>query len=136
MPIDQFMRRAMEIAQSNADEGGVPIASVLVLHGKIIGEGPGKSPPSVILHAEMNAIEDAGRLEPYEYAQAILYTTLSPCLMCASTIVYLGIKKVIIAENETFTGAEDFLKEHQVDIDILDIQECKELLHQHLDRLS
>jgi cytosine deaminase len=124
------MMEAINEAKQGLNEGGRPIGSVLVLDNKIVGKGRnlGVQKGSVILHAEMDAIENAGKLTPEEYARSIMYTTLSPCQMCSGTIVYLGIKNVISAENVTVMGAEDFLREKGVNITTLDLDECKELM--------
>ena len=131
---DDFMQAAMDEAVLSLKDNGLPIGSVLILDGKIIGRGRNQrvQKGSVILHAEMDAIENAGRLEPEEYAQSIIYTTLSPCLMCSGTIVYLGIKKVIMAENDTVLGAEDFLKSHGIELINLNLKECKDLIHEYV----
>ena len=133
MAIESYMEAAITEAKLSLKDGGVPIGSVLVLDEKIIGRGRNQriQKKSVILHAEMDAIEDAGRLEPEEYARSVLYTTLSPCQMCSGTIVYLGIKKVLMAENETVMGAEDFLQLNKVETINLNLQECKELLQNY-----
>lgn len=133
MAIESYMEAAIIEAKLSLKDGGVPIGSVLVLDKKIIGRGRNQriQKKSVILHAEMDAIEDAGRLEPEEYARSVLYTTLSPCQMCSGTIVYLGIKKVFMAENETVMGAEDFLQLNKVETINLNLQECKELLQNY-----
>lgn len=130
------MKSAIEEARISLVNGGFPIGSILVLDNKIIGRGQGKSPPSVILHAEMDALENAGQLSPEDYGRSIMYTTLSPCQMCAGAIVYYGIKIVVMAENETFLGAEDFLQSHGVTLINLDLQDSKDLLQQNLDRLG
>ncbi|MCH8908881.1 MAG: nucleoside deaminase [Candidatus Heimdallarchaeota archaeon] len=126
----KYMREAIKEAELGLSEGGVPIGSVLVLEGKIIGRGRNQrvQKHSVILHAEMDAIENAGQRTPEEYQRSIMYTTLSACQMCSGTIVYLGIRTVVMAENENARGAEEFLKEHNVELINLDLSEMKELL--------
>jgi cytosine deaminase len=128
--MDDFMQAAVQEAILGFEENGIPIGSVLVLDGKIIGRGRNQrnQKESVILHAEMDAIENAGILLPEDYKSSILYTTLSPCQMCSGTIVYLQIPKVIIADNTTIMGAEDFLKSHGVILEYQENEECKELL--------
>lgn len=131
--MDDFMKAAVHEARLGLEENGMPIGSVLVLKGKIIGRGRNQrhQKGSVILHAEMDAIENAGILSPEEYQQSILYTTLSPCLMCSGTIVYLQIPKVVIADNKTIKGAEDFLKSHGILLEYQESKECQELLLQY-----
>ena len=121
------MLAALEEAKSGLQENGMPIGSVLVLDGNIIGRGRNQwhQKGSVILHAEMDTIENAGKLTPEEYERSIMYTTLSPCQMCSGTIVYLGISKVIIADNEIVMGAEDFLKTHGVELLYQESSECR-----------
>ncbi|MFX0050362.1 MAG: nucleoside deaminase [Candidatus Hodarchaeota archaeon] len=131
--MDDFMKAAINEAKSGFEENGLPIGSVLVLKGKIIGRGRNQryQKGSVILHAEMDAIENAGILSPEEYQQSVLYTTLSPCLMCSGTIVYLQIPKVVIADNKTIMGAEDFLKSKGIILEYQESKECQELLLQY-----
>ena len=131
--MDKYMLAALEEAKSGMQENGMPIGSVLVLDGNIIGRGRNQwhQKGSVILHAEMDAIENAGKLTPEEYGSSIMYTTLSPCQMCSGTIVYLGISKVIIADNETVIGAEDFLKTHGVELLYQESSECRLLFEKY-----
>ncbi|MFX0184292.1 MAG: nucleoside deaminase [Candidatus Hodarchaeota archaeon] len=131
--MDEFMEAAVKEARLGFEEKGMPIGSVLVLDGKIIGRGRNQrnQKGSVILHAEMEAIENAGILTPEDYKRSVMYTTLSPCQMCSGTIVYLQIPKVVIADNETIMGAEDFLKSHGVILEYQDNEECKELLRKY-----
>lgn len=128
--MDEFMEAAVQEARLGFEENGLPIGSVLVLDGKIVGRGRNQrnQKGSVILHAEMDAIENAGILLPEQYQRSILYTTLSPCQMCSGTIVYLQIPKVVIADNTTILGAEDFLKSHGIILEYQENYECKELL--------
>ncbi|MFX1334931.1 MAG: nucleoside deaminase [Promethearchaeota archaeon] len=131
--MDEFMQVAVQEARHGFEENGIPIGSVLVLDGKIIGRGRNQrqQKASVILHAEMDAIENAGILLPEDYQRSVLYTTLSPCQMCSGTIVYFQIPRVVIADNETIMGAEDFLKSHGVILEYQDNEECKELLRKY-----
>jgi cytosine deaminase len=131
--MDEFMEAAVQEARLGFEEKGMPIGSVLVLDGKMIGRGRNQrnQKGSVILHAEMDAIENAGILIPEDYKRSVMYTTLSPCQMCSGTIVYLQIPKVVIADNETIMGAEDFLKSHGVILEYQDNEECKELLRKY-----
>ena len=131
--MDEFMEAAVQEARLGFKENAVPIGSVLVLDGNIIGRGRNQrlQKESVILHAEMDAIENAGILPPEDYKRSVLYTTLSPCQMCSGTIVYLQIPKVIIADNETIMGAEDFLKSHGVILEYQNNDECKRLFKKY-----
>ncbi|MHA2225089.1 MAG: nucleoside deaminase [Candidatus Hodarchaeales archaeon] len=134
MNTDEFMQAAVQEAILSFEEKGMPIGSVLVLDGKVIGRGRNQrhQKGSVILHAEMDAIENAGILLPEDYKRSVLYTTLSPCQMCSGTIVYLQIPKVVIADNETIRGAEDFLKSHGIILEYQENEECKELLRKYM----
>ena len=106
--MDQFLEAAIAEAQKGLDEGGIPIGSVLVIDGKIVGRGHNRrvQKGSAILHAEMDCLENAGRLSAHEYQRATLYSTLSPCDMCSGAILLYGIPKVVIGENQTFCGPE------------------------------
>ena len=127
---DEFMSAAIEEAKLGFDEGGIPIGSVLVHNGKIIGRGHNRRVQngSAILHGEMDALENAGRLPASIYKESILYTTLSPCSMCSGAILLYGIPKVIIGENKTFMGEEDLLKSRGVEIQVENNQECINLM--------
>ena len=109
--MDLFMQAAIDEAIKGMTEGGVPIGSVLVVDDKIVGRGHNRQNQtgSVILHAEMDCLENAGHLQPAEYRRAVLYTTLSPCEMCAGSVLFFKIPKVVIAENQNYRGAEDLL---------------------------
>jgi len=128
--MDKFMRAAIEEARSGLAEGGIPVGSVLVMNGKIIGRGHNRrvQQGSAILHAEMNCLEDAGRLKPKEYREAILYSTLSPCDMCSGAVLLYKIPKVVIGENTTFRGPEDYLRSRGVALVILNNEECIRLM--------
>ena len=116
--MDDFMRAAVEEAQSGRKEGGIPIGAVLVHRGRIIGRGRNRrvQKNSAVLHAEMDAIENAGRQSASVYHECALYTTLSPCVMCAGAILLCGIPRVVIGENRNFLGAEDLLRSKGVDL--------------------
>jgi cytosine deaminase len=120
------MRAAIEEARLGLDEGGIPIGSVLVHNGKIIGRGHNRRVQrgSVILHGEMDAFENAGRQAAQVYREAVLYTTLSPCPMCSGAIVLYGIPKVVIGENRTFMGEEEWLRSRGVTIDVVQDEHC------------
>src|ERR1044071_857849 len=107
---DEFLRAAIEEARLGLSEGGIPIGSVLVIDGKIVGAGHNRrvQKGSAVLHAEMDALENAGRLKATDYRRAILYSTLSPCDMCSGASLLYGIPKIVIAENKTFRGPEDY----------------------------
>ncbi len=128
--MDEFLLEAINEAKSGLAEGGIPIGSVLVHNGKIIGRGHNRRVQngSVILHGEMDALENAGRQSASVYQECVLYTTLSPCPMCSGTILLYGIPKVIIGENETFLGEEKLLAERGVEVVVADDSSCKELM--------
>ena len=131
---DMFMLAAIEEAQFGLAEGGIPIGSVLVHEGKIIGRGHNRlvQKGSAILHGEMDALENAGRLSASVYRQSTIYTTLSPCAMCSGTILLYGIPKVVIGENMTFMGEEALLRSRGVELTVLDDATCKELMRQFI----
>ena len=134
MPIDAFMQAAIDEARQGLAEGGIPIGSVLVHDGRIIGRGHNRrvQKASAILHGEMDALENAGRLSAAVYRQSTLYTTLSPCAMCSGTILLYGIPKVVIGENVTFMGEEALLRSRGVDLTVLDDATCKDLMRQFI----
>lgn len=124
--MDQFMQAAIEEAQKGLEEGGIPIGSIIVHKGKILGRGHNRrvQKGSVILHGEMDAFENAGRQTASVYKECVLYTTLSPCPMCSGAILLYGIPKVIIGENKTFMGEEEHLKSRGVDVEVLQDETC------------
>ncbi len=126
--MDIFMQTAIEEAKKGLEEGGIPIGSVLVKNGKIIGRGHNrrvqKNDP--LAHAEIDCIQNAGRIGKYN--DTVIYSTLMPCYLCAGAIVQFGIKKVIAGESETFEGAADFMREHEVELIDLNIKECKDMM--------
>jgi len=128
--MDQFMQAAIEEAQKGLEEGGIPIGSVIVYRGKILGRGHNRriQKGSVILHGEMDAFENAGRQPASVYKECILYTTLSPCPMCSGAILLYGIPKVIIGENKTFMGEEEHLKSRGVDVEVLQDETCVNMM--------
>ena len=129
-----FMQAALEEARQSLAEGGIPIGAVLVLDGKIIGRGHNRrvQEGSSIMHAEMTAIERAGRLKAEDYKRCTMYTTLSPCDMCSGTALLYGIPRIVVGENRTFQGPEQYLEVRGVDLDILDNQECVEMMKQFI----
>ena len=128
------MKAAFEEAQKGYAEGGIPIGSVLVHQGKILGRGHNKrvQEGSVVLHGEMDALENAGRQSAAVYRQCTLYTTLSPCPMCSGTILLYGIPKVVIAENRTFMGEEELLRARDVAVEVTDDSACYELMQKFI----
>ena len=130
-----FLNEALNEAKKSLASGGIPIGAVLVKDGKIISRGSNKliQDDSVILHAEMDAIENAGRLNHEDYLHSTLYTTLSPCPMCAGTILLYNIPKVVIGENTSLMGAEELLKQNGVEIVVLDNLECRELFEKYVE---
>jgi cytosine deaminase len=127
---DPFMQAAIDEARAGAREGGIPIGSVLVHHGRIIGRGHNRRVQrgSAVLHGEMDAIENAGRLPAPVYRESTIYTTLSPCSMCSGAILLYGIPRVIAGENQTFLGEEAWLRERGVRIDVLQDPTCVALM--------
>ena len=127
---DAFFRAAVDEALLGLSEGGVPIGSVLVVDGVIVGRGHNQrvQQGSVVLHAEMAALEDAGRLSAAEYRRSTLYTTLSPCAMCTGAALLYGIPRVVVGENRTFLGREDLLAEEGVVVEVVDDAGCIELM--------
>ncbi len=128
--MDEFLTAAIKEARKGLKEGGIPIGSVLVIDNKIIARGHNRrvQKGSAVLHAEMDCLENAGRLNPSDYRKAVLYSTLSPCDMCSGAILLYGIPEVVIGENRTFTGSEEYLKTRGVKVINADNEECYELL--------
>ena len=133
--MDKFLVEAIKEAESGLSEGGIPIGSVLVHNGKIIGRGHNRRVQngSVILHGEMDALENAGRQSTKVYQESVLYTTLSPCSMCSGAILLYGISKVIIGENKTLMGEEKLLVERGIEVIVKDDTSCKELMKSFID---
>jgi creatinine deaminase len=127
---DPFLRAAIDEARQGLAEGGIPIGSVLVIDGRIIGRGHNRrvQKGSAILHAEMDALENAGRLKAADYRRAVLYSTLSPCDMCSGTALLYGIPKIVLGENRTFRGPEDYVRSRGVTLEIVDDAECVQLM--------
>ena len=124
--MDKFLQAAIDEAKKGLAAGGIPIGSVLVLDDKIIGRGHNQriQQGSPILHAEMDCFENAGRLTAKEYARCILYSTLSPCEMCSGTSLLYKIPKIVVGENKTFQGPEEYLRSKGVILEILNDEEC------------
>jgi len=127
---DPFLDAAIDEAGLGLAEGGIPIGSVLVVGDQIVGRGHNRrvQKGSPILHGEMDALENAGRLVAAEYRRSTIYTTLSPCHMCTGAILLYGIPKVVIGENRTFLGAEDLLRANGVEVVVVDDQRCVEMM--------
>ncbi len=131
---DPFMQAAIDEARAGAREGGIPIGSVLVHHGRIIGRGHNRRVQrgSAVLHGEMDALENAGRLPASVYRESTIYTTLSPCSMCSGAILLYGIPRVIVGENQTFLGEEAWLRERGVTVDVLQDPACVALMREFI----
>jgi cytosine deaminase len=132
--MDVFMQAAMEEAAKSLHEGGIPIGAVLVHQGRIIGRGHNRrvQKASAILHGEMDALENAGRLPASVYRESTLYTTLSPCAMCSGAILLYGIKQLVIGENISFMGEEALLRERGVALTVLQDAFCIGLMRQFI----
>lgn len=128
--MDPFMRAAIEEAQAGLSEGGIPIGSVLVHEGRIIGRGHNRrvQQGNPILHGEMDALQNAGRQRAKTYRESVLYTTLSPCAMCSGAILLYGVPRVVIGENQTFMGEEELLRSRGVHLDVVQDAECLHLM--------
>jgi len=128
--MDQFLNAAIEEANKGLTEGGIPIGSVIVHQGKVIGRGHNRRVQlgSTILHGEMDAFENAGRQPASVYRECTLYTTLSPCAMCSGAILLYGIPRVIVGENITFTGEEELLRSRGVDVEVLQDDACVQMM--------
>lgn len=131
---DTYLRAALEEAELGLAEGGIPIGSVLVHQGRIIGRGHNRrvQQGSAILHGEMDALENAGRQPASVYRDSVLYTTLSPCAMCSGAILLYGIPRVVVGENTTFMGEEALLRERGVRVDVLQDPACIELMRRFI----
>jgi cytosine/creatinine deaminase len=131
---DEFMQAAIAEAEAGAREGGVPIGSVLVHDGRIVGRGHNRRVQlgSAIRHAEMDALENAGRQPSVVYRTSVLYTTLSPCAMCSGAILLYGIPKVIVGENQTFVGEEALLRSRGVALEVLGDPVCIDLMQRFI----
>jgi len=133
--MDPFMQAAIEEAEAGMAEGGIPIGSVLVHAGRIVGRGHNRrvQKGSATLHGEMDALENAGRLPAQVYRECTIYTTLSPCSMCSGAILLYGIPRVVIGENRTFLGEEELLKSRGVSLEVVDDARCIELMRQFIE---
>lgn len=133
---DLFLQAAIEEAEQGMQEGGIPIGSVLVHGGKIIGKGHNRrvQQGSAILHGEMDALEKAGRQPASVYRESVLYTTLSPCAMCSGAILLYGIPRVVIGENRTFMGEEELLRARGVAVQVLQNERCLQMMEEFIRR--
>jgi creatinine deaminase len=132
--MDEFLQAAIEEARHGLAEGGIPIGSVLVIDGKIVGRGHNRrvQQGSAILHAEMDCLENAGRLSASDYRRATLYSTLSPCDMCSGTALLYNIPRIVVGENRTFQGPEEYVRSRGVRLEIVDSAECVALMQQFI----
>jgi cytosine/creatinine deaminase len=136
MPTDPFLAAAVEEARLGFAEGGIPIGSVLVCDGAIIGRGHNRrvQKGSSILHGEMDCLENAGRLAASVYRRSVIYTTLSPCPMCSGAILLYRIPRVVVGENRTFLGAEDYLRSGGIQVDVRQDPECIDLMRRFIEQ--
>ena len=132
--MEQFLQEAIAQAKKGLAQGGIPIGSVLVIDGRIVGRGHNQrvQKGSTVLHAEMDCLENAGRLNASDYRRATLYSTLSPCDMCSGTVLLYGIRKIVVGENRTFRGPEDYVRSRGVEIVVLDNLECRQLMQRFI----
>ena len=132
--MDRYLKLAIEEARMGLAEGGIPIGSVLVIGDKVVGRGHNRrvQKGSAILHAEMDCLENAGRLRPADYRNAVLYSTLSPCDMCSGTALLYRIPRIVIGENRTFQGPEDYTRSRGIQLEVVDDDECYELMQQFI----
>lgn len=128
--MDRFLQAAITEARQGLTEGGIPIGSVLVIDGRIVGRGHNRrvQKGSAVLHAEMDCLENAGRLTARDYRRAVLYSTLSPCDMCSGAILLYHIPRVVIGENQTFQGPEEYLRSRGVELQIVNDSQCIRLM--------
>ena len=133
--MDEFLAAAIDEARKGLAAGGIPIGSVLVIDGRIVGRGHNQrlQKDSPVLHAEMDCLENAGRLPARDYRRAVLYSTLSPCDMCSGAILLYGIRRVVVGENQTFRGPEDYLRSRDVELEIVDNKECRQLMRDFIE---
>ena len=134
--MDKFLQAAIDEAKKGLSEGGIPIGSVLVIDGQIIGRGYNQriQKGSPILHAEMDCLENAGRIKASDYRRATLYSTLSPCDMCSGAVLLYGIHKVIVGENHTFRGPEAYLRSRGVSLEVNNNLECRQLMEGFIEK--
>lgn len=133
--MDRYLQAAIEQARLGFSEGGIPIGSVLVIDNEIVGRGHNRRVQrgSAILHAEMDCLENAGRLTVADYRRSVIYSTLSPCAMCSGAILLYRIPKVVVGENQTFKGPEKYVQQQGVSVEIMDNFECVQLMTQFIE---
>ena len=133
-PPDAFLDAAVDEARAGLSEGGIPIGSVLVLNGRIVARGHNRRVQrgSAILHAEMDCLENAGRLTAADYREATLYSTLSPCDMCSGAALLYGIPRIVVGENSTFRGPEEYLRQRGVLVTVVDDARCIALMQEFI----
>lgn len=132
--MNEFLEAAILEAKQGLEEGGIPIGSVLVIDGRIVGRGHNRrvQKGSPVMHAEMDCLEKAGRLKASDYRRATLYSTLSPCDMCSGSVLLYGIPKVVVGENRTFRGPEVYVQSRGVEIVVVDNDECRQLMERFI----
>jgi len=132
--MDEFLQAAIDEAKQGRAEGGIPIGSVLVIDGRIVGRGHNRrvQEGSAVLHAEMDALENAGRLTAADYRRSVLYSTLSPCDMCSGAVLLYGIPKVVVGENRTFKGPEEYVRSRGVEVDVVDDPSCVAMMEEFI----
>ena len=133
--MDPFLQMAIEEAKQGLAEGGIPIGSVLVIDGRVVGRGHNRrvQQGSPVLHAEMDCLQNAGRLTPPDYRRAVLYSTLSPCDMCSGAVLLYEIPKVVIGENRTFQGPEEYVRSRGVELEIVNDPQCIRLMGEFIE---
>lgn len=133
--MDCYLEAAIEQARLGFSEGGIPIGSVLVIDNEIVGRGHNRRVQrgSAILHAEMDCLENAGRLTAADYRRSVIYSTLSPCSMCSGAILLYHIPKVVVGENQTFKGPEEYVQQQGVSVEIMNNSECVQLMTQFIE---
>src|SRR3982751_2352429 len=132
--MDPFLQAAIDEAQQGLAEGGIPIGSVLVIDGRVVGRGHNRrvQKGSAVLHAEMDCLESAGRLKAADYRRSTLYSTLSPCDMCSGATLLYGVPRIVIGENRTFSGPESYLRQRGVDLVLADDERCVRLMQEFI----
>lgn len=127
---NMFIEMAIDEAKKGLAEDGIPIGAILVINNRVVGRGHNQriQQNSVVLHGEMDCLENTGRLSPAQYRQATMYTTLSPCDMCSGAILLYKIPRVVVGENKTFMGAEDYLRSKGIKVDVLQNEECVKMM--------
>jgi creatinine deaminase len=132
--MDPYLQLAIDEARKGLAEGGIPIGSVLVIDGSVVGRGHNRRVQrgSAILHAEMDCLENAGRLTPADYRRSVLYSTLSPCDMCSGTALLYRVPRIVVGENRTFKGPEEYVRSRGVTVEVVDSSECYELMQEFI----